>query len=150
MAKTALKSEQIFTEQFLTKVAISRYFNVCSVRPPRYFTFKRKYQQYGPCFQTIFPFLMTMFWCSIILFLLTWNTFLGNINTVLSTPDYFLSNVKHFVSTKKHFLCNTKFLFWTSFRMLCHGDIFLLSHSNKNIITCQKINQISFLCDTKN
>ena len=27
---------------------------------PRYLKFKRKYQQYGPCFQTIFPFLMTM------------------------------------------------------------------------------------------
>ena len=27
---------------------------------PRYFKFKRKYQQYGPCFQTIFSFLMTM------------------------------------------------------------------------------------------
>ena len=27
---------------------------------PRYFKFKRKYQQYSPCFQTIFPFLMTM------------------------------------------------------------------------------------------
>ena len=27
---------------------------------PRYFKFKRKYQQYGSCFQTIFPFLMTM------------------------------------------------------------------------------------------
>ena len=27
---------------------------------PRYFKFKRKYQQYCPCFQTIFPFLMTM------------------------------------------------------------------------------------------
>ena len=26
---------------------------------PRRFKFKRKYQQYGPCFQTIFPFLMT-------------------------------------------------------------------------------------------
>ena len=46
-------------------------------------------------------------------------------------------------------LCNTKFFFWTLFRMLCHGDIFLLSHSNKNIITRQKINKISFLCDTK-
>ena len=32
---------------------------------------------------------------------------------------------------------------------LCHGDIFLLSHSNKNIITSQKINKLSFLCDTK-
>ena len=46
-------------------------------------------------------------------------------------------------------LCNTKFFFWTLFRMLCHGDIFLLSHSNKNIITCQKINKLSFLCGTK-
>ena len=27
---------------------------------PRYFKFKEKYQQYGPCFQAIFPFLMTM------------------------------------------------------------------------------------------
>ena len=27
---------------------------------PRYFKFKRKYQQYGPHFQTIFPFLMIM------------------------------------------------------------------------------------------
>ena len=33
--------------------------------------------------------------------------------------------------------------------MLCHGDIFLLSHSNRNIITCQKINKISFSCNTK-
>ena len=29
---------------------------------PRYFKFRRKYQQYGPCLQTIFPFLMTMSW----------------------------------------------------------------------------------------
>ena len=27
---------------------------------PRYFKFKQKYQQYGPCFQTIFPFLINM------------------------------------------------------------------------------------------
>ena len=33
--------------------------------------------------------------------------------------------------------------------MLCHGDVFLLSHSNRNIITCQKINKISFSCNTK-
>ena len=47
-----------------------------------------------------------------------------------------------FYFNTKLFSCNTKFLFWTSFGMLCHGDIFLLSHSNKNIITCQK--QINF------
>ena len=68
---------------------------------------------------------------------------------VFSTPNYFLCNVKHFVSTQNHFSCNTKFWFWTSFRMLCHGDIFLVSHSNKNIIMCQKINKVSFLCDKK-
>ena len=38
---------------------------------------------------------------------------------------------------------------YLEFRMLCHGDIFLLSHSNKSIITCQEINKISFLCDAK-
>ena len=54
-----------------------------------------------------------------------------------------------FYFNTKLFSCNTKFLFWTSFGMLCHGDIFLLSHSNKNIITCQKTNKLSFLCDTK-
>ena len=31
--------------------------------------------------------------------------------------------------------------------MLCHGDIFLLSRGNKNIITCQK--NKSFLCNKK-
>ena len=71
--------------------------------------------------------------------MLTWNTFSCNINTFLSKPNYFLCNAKLFVLTQNYFSCNTKFLFWTSF-MLCHGDIFLLSHSNKNIITCQKIN----------
>ena len=103
------------------------------------------------------------FWCSIILilstwntflccinfFLLTWNTFLCNIDAFLSTPNYFLCNVKLFVSTQLYFWCNTKFLLWISFRMLWHGDTFLFSYSNKNIITCQKINKLSFLCDTK-
>ena len=56
---------------------------------------------------------------------------------------------QNFVSTQNYLSCNAKFLFWASFRMLCHGDIFLLSHSNKNIITCKKINKISSWCDTK-
>ena len=104
------------------------------------------------------------FWCRIILFLstgntflcninfffwMTWNTFLCNINTFLSTPECFLRDVKLFVSTQNYFSCNTKFLFWTSLKTLCHNDISSLSHSNKNIIMCQKINKISFLCDTK-
>ena len=29
---------------------------------PRYSKFKQKYQHYGPCFQTIFPFLIAMSW----------------------------------------------------------------------------------------
>ena len=64
--------------------------------------------------------------------------------------DARLCFVQHqtFVSKQNYFLCNIKFLFWTLLRMLCHGDIFLLSHSNKNIIACQKINKISFACDT--
>ena len=82
-------------------------------------------------------------------FLMTWNTFSCNINTFLSKPNYFLCNVKLFISTQNYFSCNTKFLFCSLCIMLCHGDIFLLSHSNKNIITSQKINKLSFLCDTK-
>ena len=50
----------IFTWQFLAKVAIFLCFDVCYIRPPQNFKFKRKYQQYGPCFQIIFPFLMAM------------------------------------------------------------------------------------------
>ena len=56
----------------------------------------------------------------------------------LSTPNYFLCNIKLFVSTQNCFLCSTKLLFWTLFKILRHGDISLLSRSNKNIITCQR------------
>ena len=79
------------------------------------------------------------FWCSIILFLSTWNTFSCNINTLLSATDYFLCNVKLFVSTQNYFSCNTKFLFRASFRMLC----------NKNIVTCQKIIKFHFYVTQK-
>ena len=88
------------------------------------------------------------FLCYINLFLLTWNTISCNINTFLSKQNYFLCNVKLFILTQNYFLCNTKFLFWTSF-MLCYGNIFLWSNSSKNKITCQKINKLSFLCETK-
>ena len=84
---------------------------------------------------------------SINLFLLIWNTFSCNINLFLSTPHYLSCNVKLFVLTQNCFSCNTKCLFWASFRMMYHGDIFLLLRSNKNVITCQK--KKSFSCDTK-
>ena len=45
-----------------------------------------------------------------------------------------------FFWTQFFFSCNTKFLFWIFFRMVCVGDIFLLSHSNK---------KKSFLCSKK-
>ena len=67
-----------------------------------------------------------------------WNTFSCNINLFLSTPDYFSCNIKNVLSIQNCFLRNTKCLFWAFFRMLRHGYIFLLSCSNKNIITCQK------------
>ena len=52
----------------------------------------------------------------------------------------FYSNTKLFFVQNQIFVLDIK---------LCYGDILLLSHSNKNIITCQKINKLSFLCDTK-
>ena len=50
--------------------------------------------------------------------------FLCNINRILSTPHYFLCNVKLFLSTQIIFRATRTFCF---------------EHSNKNIITCQKI-----------
>ena len=44
-----------------------------------------------------------------------------------------------FTFNKKYFSFNTKLFFLTSFRLLCHSNIFLLSHSNKILITFQKI-----------
>ena len=58
MAKTASKS--ISLSNFSQK---SQFFAVLMYSlhgHPRYFKSKRKYQQYGPWFKTIFPFLMTM------------------------------------------------------------------------------------------
>ena len=109
---------------------------------------KTKFLIYILRYDTPFWKKLITFFCYINFCLLTSNTFSCN-NTFLLTPNYFLCNVRLFVSTQNYFSYSTKFLFWTSFRMLCHGDKFLLSHSNKNIITCKKINKISFLCDTK-
>ena len=75
-----------------------------------------------------------LFLCNINFFLLTWNTCSWKINLFLSTPDYFLCNIKLFASTQNCFSCNTKCLFCTLFRMLCHGDIFLLSRRIKSIL----------------
>ena len=90
-----------------------------------------------------------LFSATSIFFVVDMKHFLVNHHHEFADTRYLLHNVKLFVSTQNYCSCNTKFLFWTSFRMLCHSDILLLSHSNKNIITCQKLNKISFLCDTK-
>ena len=81
---------------------------------------------------------MNYFFCATSTFFCWHETFSSNINLFLSTQDYFLCNVKHFVLTQNCFSCNTKFLFWTPFRMLSLGDVFLFSRSNKNIITYEK------------
>ena len=73
---------------------------------------------------------------------------------------FFVQHEHDFVETKKLFVQHQTFYFNTKLFfvqhqifvlniMLCHGDIFLWLHSNKNIITCPKINKLSFLCDTK-
>ena len=54
------------------------------------------------------------------------------------------------VTLSNCFSYNTKLLFWTLFRMLCHGYIFLLSRSNKNIITCQRKIKFHFCVTQKN
>ena len=50
----------IFTKQFLTKAPFFAVLTDSLYSHLRYLKFKGKYQQYGPYFQNIFPFLMTM------------------------------------------------------------------------------------------
>ena len=102
-------------------------------------------------------------WCSIVLLLSTWNTFLCYINFFFCWHEIlFRATSTRFCRNKITFCATSNFLFQHKiiFRATpnfcfghclecCHGDIFLWSHSNKNIITCQKINKLSFLCDTK-
>ena len=57
----------------------------------------------------------------------------------------FLCNINLFLLTPDHILCNIKLFF----KMLCHGDIFLLSRSNKKYNHLSKKCKISFSCDTK-
>ena len=157
-ALTRFNKDIFFNKDFLYKI-IKR---ICS----QILQFIYVNQEYGPPFQKkIVTFLRTKYFfdagsscfcrqeipfcATSTFFLLTWNTFSCNINTFLSTPDYFLRDVKLFVPTQNYFSCNIKFMFWTSFKILCHDDISSLSHSNKNIIMCLKKKKNSFLCDTK-
>ena len=74
--------------------------------------------------------------------------FLGQNHLVFVYMKYFFVLHQHvFLESKILFVQRQTFYFNTKFHF-CF--IFLLSHSNKNIITCQKINKLSFLCDPKN
>ena len=69
---------------------------------------------------------------------LTWNTISCNINTFLAKPNHLLCNVKLSISTQNCFSYFTKFLFWTSFRMLCHVEIYYchILCDTKKLISC--------------
>ena len=58
---------------------------------PRYFKFKRKYQQRDPCFETIFPLLMTM----MLIICLIINELIQNLN-----KSYFPNNVSENTTLK--------------------------------------------------
>ena len=112
---------------FVKRFCIIHYYMACRSGKKKFFAHK------------------IFFWYSIILFLSTWSTFfvlnqllLLTWNTFFRHQITFCATSNFSFSTQNYFSCNAKFLLWTSFRMLCHGDIFLFSHSNRNIITCQK------------
>ena len=65
--------------------------------------------------------------------------YLLSINLFLPTRLLFIQRQTSCFDAIFFFSCNTKFLFCILVRMLCHGDIFLLSRSNKNINACQVI-----------
>ena len=118
-----------------------------------------------------------IFLCSIILFLSTWNTFLCSINLFLfDVKQFFVQHQLFFVWCKTIFratstcFCLHQITFCATSNFLfrniivfgatpnfCFGHcleycvmmIYLLSRSNKNIITGQRKIKFHFLCDTK-
>ena len=108
----------------------------------------------APFRKKLITFLKTIFFflCSIILLLSTRNTFFVQLQLFFCNIKYIFEQhqlafvdtrllfLQHqaFFSTQNCFSCKTKFLFCTLSRMLYHSDMFSLSHSNKNIVTCQK------------
>ena len=61
--------------------------------------------------------------------LFCWHETLFRATSICFCRHNILCNIKLFFSTKNLFSRNTTFLFWALFRILCHGDIFLLPHS---------------------
>ena len=127
------------------------------------FQSKKKYYyplDYGAHFRKK---IITFFFCTKYFFDATSSCFCPHEILFCATSTFFSLHETLFRATSTHVFVNTKilfvqrqtfcfntklfftkFLFWTSFRMLCYGDIFLLSQ--QKYITCQKI---SYLCDTK-
>ena len=102
--------------------------------------------------------------CSIFLFLNTWNTFFEQDQLVFVDMKHFFmqhyfvfvetrlpfAQHQNFFSTQNCLSWNTKFLLWTLFRMLCHGDMMCHDdHVATKIESRVKKNKISFLHDTK-
>ena len=101
------------------------------------------------CNIALFLSALIIFLCNINFFLLTWNTFSCNINLFLSTQGYILHSMKLLYWHKIDFRAAPSFCFGhcSLFRKLFHGDIFLLSRRNNDIIPCQK--KIYFLWHKK-
>ena len=94
------------------------------------------------CSIILFFLSLNIFFCTTSTFLLTWNNFSCNINLFQTIPDYFSCNIELFVLTQNCFSRKIKFLFWALFRMLCHGDIFLMPHSNQKYNDMSKKNYV--------
>ena len=84
-------TESVFTMKFFTETVKAAIFAVLMYSLYGHcvnITFKRKYQQNDPCFQTIFPFLTTMKWHD-----MTWHVKIHgflNISTKVSPKHYYL------------------------------------------------------------
>ena len=86
---------------------------------PRYFKFQRKYQQHGPCFQTIFPFLMTMIFRS----MKTWwyGNYIWQIQWLTFCITRKVLNGKYGASAKLFWVCRIL----SGLNLLIIGSIFL-------------------------
>ena len=86
------------------------------------------------------------FSCIVNYFLSSQSNSLCNLGLFLQTPLQFSCNINFFLNIR--FFSATPNFCFRLLKLLCHGNIFLLLHSIKNITTFKKKKK-SFLCCTK-
>ena len=84
------------------------------------------------------------FWCNIIFFLSTWNNFFVQYQLVFVDISLLFVQRQTFCFDTKLFFVQHQIFILDMFKVLCHGNIFSLSHSNDVSFSCEAKTLISF------